>query len=183
MKSDDNLVIIHHNVHTLESKCSFTAAYPGHVVTLNETDLPEYNRKTIEAEMRKHDKDIIWGANVSIDSKFGKTGRRVAIFADSVAPITAHSADSDDPIHRMLIDSGRWVEAQVPVKDGSEAVYVATLYGISGANQDQQKHKENEVLLAAAPAGRRRRPVGRRRRRRGGRCHRPGQAERRRRRD
>ena len=37
----------------------------------------------------------------------------------------------------------------------------------------------DEVLLAAAPAGRRRRPAGRRRRRRCGRCHRPGQAERR----
>ena len=56
------------------------------------------------------------------DSKFGKTGRRVAIFADTVTPITAHHAKDDDPVLQMLIRSGRWTEALVPVKDCSEAI-------------------------------------------------------------
>ena len=59
--TDNKLRLIHHNPHTLTTKTSFTAAYPGHVVTLNETDVPEYNRKGIEADMREHGKSITWG--------------------------------------------------------------------------------------------------------------------------
>ena len=38
----------------------------------------------------------------------------------------------------------------MPVGDGSSSIMVATLYGISGANQSQQKYNDNEVLIAAA---------------------------------
>ena len=115
------------HTHTLTNKTSFTAAYPGHVVTLNETDVPEYNRKGIESGLRDHGKNIQWGDSISIDSKFGKTGRRVAIFADSITSNTDYHDKNDDPILQMLRQSGRWTEVLVAVKDGSETIYVAPL--------------------------------------------------------
>ena len=148
--TDNKLRLVHNNPHTLTNKTSFTAAYPGHVVTLSETDVPEYNRKGIESDMRDHGKNIQWGDSISIDTKFGKTGRRVAIFSDAITANTDYHDKNDDPILQMLRQSGRWTEVLVPVKDGSEAMYVATLYGISGANQNQNKYRENEILIAAS---------------------------------
>ena len=79
-----------------------------------------------------------------------KTGRRAAIVSSNPTPLQHGLIDADDTITTILKASGRWVEAVVPVGDGSDSIMVATLYGISGANQSQQKYNENEILIAAA---------------------------------
>ena len=40
-------------------------------------------------------------------------------------------------------DSGRWVEAKVPVTGGAKILIVASYYGISGASSDDRKKALN----------------------------------------
>ena len=79
-----------------------------------------------------------------------KTGRRAAIISSNPIPLQHGLIDAEDTVTTILKASGRWVEAVVPVGDGSSSIMVATLYGISGANQSQQKNNDNEILIAAA---------------------------------
>ena len=146
----NNVNIIHHNTHSLLNKSDFIAAYPAHIVTLSETDLPEHARKETERNLREHDKDILWSDQVAFGDNIEKNGRRAAIVSSNPIPLQYGQIDAEDIVTSILKASGRWEEAVVPVGDGSNSIMVATLYGISGANQSQQKYNNNETLIAAA---------------------------------
>ena len=124
--------------------------YPAHIVTLSEADIPEHAVAVTERTMREHDKNFMWGDHVTFSDNIEKNGRRVAMSSSNPTPIQHGIIDDEDDATKILKSSGRWIEAYVPLGDGSSSIIVATLYGISGANQSQQKYAANETLLAAA---------------------------------
>ena len=66
--------------------------------------------------------------------------------------IEPQTLEIDDPQAKILASSARWIEALVPVGDGTRFFIIAGLYGISGAASNVAKRKENERLIASAIA-------------------------------
>ena len=117
-----NVTIIHHNTYSLLNKSDSIASYPSHIASLSETDLPEHARKETERNLREHDKSILWSDQVAFGDNIEKTGRRAAIISSNPIPLQHGLIDAEDTVTSILKASGRWVEAVVPVGDGSSSI-------------------------------------------------------------
>ena len=53
-------------------------------------------------------------------------------------------------MEQLLHDTGRWVEAVVPIKGPAKCLTIASVYGISGASSDERKKHLNESILEKA---------------------------------
>ena len=47
-------------------------------------------------------------------------------------------------------DTGRWIEAKIPIKGNAKFLTIASFYGISGASSDSRKHALNESIVSQA---------------------------------
>jgi hypothetical protein len=140
------------NVHGLMANLMGTVRSGTQVICVQEADLSEPNVADITNQALTAGYIIHWGKGGPI-SKDGHTrwGRRTCIMVQSDIKAKDISIDADDNT-QYLHSTGRWVERLLPVKDGSEQVIVACLYGVSGASGKQSEYEENERLVAAAIA-------------------------------
>ena len=122
------------------------------VLLLTEYELVEYAVKDARMTFRDRGTHLFLGASASITEKDDKIrGRRVAAsIAQNIRPILPEPT-LDDGIDELR-QSGRWLEIQIPIGEGSHHLTIAVYYGIAGASARGAAYELNERLLACATA-------------------------------
>ena len=133
-------------------KSDLLAGHKHDVLLLTEYELVEYAVKDARKTFRERGKALFLGASASITKKNDKIrGRRVAASMDqSIRPIFPEIT-LDDGVEELR-QSGRWLELQIPIGNGSHHVTIAVFYGIAGASAKGAAYELNERLLASATA-------------------------------
>ena len=104
----------------------------------------------LKGQAREAGYQTFYGDSVSLswDGR-SSNGRRVCILVHENCK-AQEITDRNDTNTQFLLASGRWKEVMVPINKGQAQMCIATLYGISGASNDNTKKEETERLLACA---------------------------------
>ena len=138
------------NIRSLYANLPAALRNGGEVTCLEETDLDDRHIAQIKGQAKEAGYQTFYGDSVSL-SLDGRSsnGRRVCILVHENCK-AQDITDREDANTQFVLASGRWKEVMVPVNKGQSQMCIATLYGISGASNDNAKKEETERLLACA---------------------------------
>ncbi len=155
----NTLSLITANIFALEGRMEEISDWDADVLALQETKLTAADIKDIYGVANKSGWTFVHGKPCE-PAKGGANKKRRCTYAAQAAnsggvallvkhprrPIAPTLAASDEWLH----GTGRWQRIRIPVSHGARCLKVSSVYGISGANDDRRKHKQNEAILAAA---------------------------------
>ena len=143
----DELTVISHNVHGLENHTVAALKTRAHIYAWQEVEVSAHTRREIKDDVIAMDYKLHLGWSVASGAQgMKKTRAAIACHQD----VKAYPLVYDDGLTVELLESGRWVERLVPVRDGSSFIIVASLYGVSGASGDPALTRRNDKLTATA---------------------------------
>ena len=149
LKEADRLTVIIRNIATLQVHKHEAAEAKCDILCLSEIDLPDYQMREVNETLSLHGWQRYYGRVIDIATEQGKRrGRRVMTAIQSPKDPVIIIGESD-PDRLFLLDTGRWIETTIMLKDGSH-LSIANIYGVSGASGKSHEYVENEILLAAA---------------------------------
>ena len=147
------LDVVSRNIGCLRHKLHLVMCLGHDAVLLQEVDVDECHVRELQSEAFVSGYALRWGSPTSLDKTGTRIGRRVAILIKQTLFDFACNEDVDDPkldgTVSYLQASGRWAEASINIGNGCK-LFLATLYGVSGASSCPAKRELTQRLHAAA---------------------------------
>ncbi len=153
------LSVITANVHSLNHRVEEVMTWDADVVLLQETKLTAHAIKDIQGVVKRegwtmvHGKPCPPGVGGAGQRKTRTSAVTEANRGGVAALVRAPKKPIAHPFNKHaqdLVESARWQRVKIPLAHGARCLTASTVYGISGANDDARKKRQNEDLIAAA---------------------------------
>ncbi len=153
------LSVITANVHSLNHRVEEVMTWDADVVLLQETKLTAHAIKDVQGVVKRdgwtmvHGKPCPPGVGGGGQRKTRTSAVTEANRGGVAALVKAPKKPIAHPFNKHaqdLVESARWQRVKIPLAHGARCLTTSTVYGISGANDDARKKRQNEDLIAAA---------------------------------
>ena len=151
------LSIITANVHALRPRAENTTTWDTDVLLVQETKLAPHAVGEVTRIIKEDGWDMVHGKPCKTQNPRSNTNRTHAATeatSGGVAILTRMPKKPLVPNYEIyspiLHDTGRWVEAKIPISGNARFLTIASFYGISGANSDGRKKALNDNIITQA---------------------------------
>ena len=151
------LSIISANIHALRPRAEVIKGWDSDILLLQETKLAPHAIGEVASIVSENGWNLIHGKPCATQNPRRNTMRTHAATEATSGGVAIMSSLPKKPItlqpsedEAILRDTGRWVEAKIPIAGKARFLTVASYYGIVGASSDNRKKALNEHIINMA---------------------------------